>query len=258
MFICMKKDIKDFLKGILEAMFESVKKGLNTTGKLPGTIKLERVASSIYKHVDEVDDITEKDKLLLSAYAYAVSEENACGGDVVTAPTCGSSGVIPAVMYYFYTKFNTPLDKLVDALAVAGIIGNLVKKNATISGAIGGCQAEIGTACCMAASAIAYLFNLDIDKIEYAAEVGVEHHLGLTCDPVKGYVQIPCIERNGVAALRAYDAALYAKHIGVYRKNKVTLDQVIETMKSTGHDLSYHYKETALGGLAKYVKDEEA
>jgi L-serine dehydratase len=146
--------------------------------------------------------------------------------------------------------------KLVDALAVAGIIGNLVKRNATISGAEGGCQAEVGTACSMASSMVSYLFNLDIDKIEYAAEVAMEHHLGLTCDPVKGYVQIPCIERNAVAALRAYDAALFAKHIGNYRKNRVSFDQVIETMAATGKDLSYHYKETSLGGLAKHVKDK--
>lgn len=249
-------DIKEYLHIILDKMFDSIERGLKSSGKLPGTLNLERVASKIYHHALEVDDESERDKLLISAYAYAVNEENACAGEIVTAPTCGSSGVVPSLLYHFYKKFKTPKVKLVDALAVAGIIGNLVKRNATISGAEGGCQAEVGTACSMASSMVSYLFNLDIDKIEYAAEVAMEHHLGLTCDPVKGYVQIPCIERNAVAALRAYDAALFAKHIGNYRKNRVSFDQVIETMAATGKDLSYHYKETSLGGLAKHVKDE--
>jgi L-serine dehydratase len=254
-------NIKEFLHHILDKMFESIERGLNATGKLPGKLNLDRVAKSLYYHalnieLDKIDN-SERTKLLVSSYAYAVSEENASGGEIVTAPTCGSSGVLPASLYYFYKHQSRSKDELVDALAIAGIFGNLVKKNATISGAIGGCQAEIGTACSMAASAIAYLFGLNIDKIEYAAEVAMEHHLGLTCDPVKGYVQIPCIERNGVASLRAYDSALYAKHIGIFRKNRVSFDQVISTMASTGKDLNYQYKETSLGGLAAHYQDSD-
>jgi L-serine dehydratase len=254
-------NIKDFLFNILDMMFDSINRGLNTQGKLPGKLNLDRVAKKIYDHASNLEvneiDHSERTKLLVSSYAYAVSEENASGGEIVTAPTCGSSGVLPATLYYFYKHQNKSKEELVDALAVAGVFGNLVKKNATISGALGGCQAEIGTACSMAASAAAYLFGLNIDKIEYAAEVAMEHHLGLTCDPVKGYVQIPCIERNGVASLRAYDSALYAKHIGIFRKNRVSFDQVIKTMASTGRDLNYQYKETSLGGLAAHYQESD-
>lgn len=247
--------IKDYLVLVLDKMFECVERGLNATGIIPGKLKLEKVAKSLYLEALNLDvsekNSSERTKLLVTSYAYAVSEENASGGEIVTAPTCGASGVVPAVLYYFYKHQGVSKDRLVDALAVGGVFGNLVKTNASISGAVGGCQAEIGTACSMAASMAAYLFDLNINQIEYASEVAMEHHLGLTCDPVLGYVQIPCIERNGVAALRAYDAAIYGRYISKYRRNRVSFDDVIAVMKETGDHLKQDYKETSLGGLAK-------
>ena len=253
------KDIKPHLEMVLDKMFECVNRGLNATGLIPGKLKLEKVASSIYKEAIAMgDDNPEKVKLLLTAYAYACSEENASGGEVITAPTCGSCGIVPSVLYYFYKHHNKEKCQLVDALAIGGVFGNLVKTNASISGAVGGCQAEVGTACSMAAAMAAYLFGLNLDQIEYASEVAMEHHLGLTCDPVLGYVQIPCIERNGVAALRAYDAAIYGRYISKFRKNRVSFDDVIDVMKETGDHIKQDYKETSLGGLAKkYLEKEE-
>lgn len=245
-------DVKDYLSHVLDTMFSSIERGLQTGGQLPGGLRLERMAKIIYDESATVRD-GDTEKMLMTSYAYAVSEENASGGEVVTAPTCGAAGIVPAVLYYFHHHLHTPREKLIDALAIASIFGNLVKTNASISGAQGGCQAEVGTACGMAAAAAAFMFDLPLDKIEYAAEVAIEHHLGLTCDPVLGLVQIPCIERNGAAALRAYDAALFAKFIGKHRKNRVSFDHVVHAMKETGDMLDMRLKETSLGGLASEI-----
>ena len=191
----------------------------------------------------------EKEIYMISAYAYAASEENASGEMVVTAPTCGASGVLPAVLYFKQKELGYTDDEIIKALGVAGIIGNLIKTNASISGAECGCQAEIGSACAMAAAAFAYLKGLSIKQIECAAEVALEHHLGLTCDPVGGLVQIPCIERNAVAAMRAVDAVSLAEML--FAERKISLDLVIKTMYETGKDLSVRYRETSEGGLAK-------
>lgn len=242
--------IKEFLHSVLVTMFDSVERGLKKGSNLPGGLKLERMAKVIYDQSASFRD-ADSEKMVLTSYAYAVSEENASGGEVVTAPTCGAAGILPAVLYYFHHHLFIHDDKLIDALALASLFGNLVKTNASISGAQGGCQAEVGTACGMAAAAAAFLFDLPLEKIEYAAEVAIEHHLGLTCDPVLGLVQIPCIERNGAAALRAYDAALFAKFIGKHRKNRVSFDHVVRAMKETGDLLDFKLKETSLGGLAR-------
>ncbi len=242
--------IRSHLLQVMKVMFETVEKGLNNSGIIPGKLQLTRVANSLHMQAMNCDDPIIKEKLLISAYAYAVSEENASGGIVVTAPTCGASGVIPGILYYLYHHKNFSKDRLVRALAVGGLFGNTIKSNATISGAEGGCQAEVGTACTMAAAMYAYLQDLNIHQIEYAAEIAMEHHLGLTCDPVGGYVQIPCIERNGIAALRAIDAATYARYVKKVKDNKVSFDTVVNTMMKTGKDLKSEYRETSLGGLA--------
>lgn len=244
-----EKDLKKYLLEVWYAMENAVKKGLKVTGIIPGRLKLQRRAKQIYEfNIGEETEELRRSRLL-SSYAYSVSEENACGGIIVTAPTCGASGVLPAVLYYMKYEKNVPLDKIIDALAVAGLFGNLVKENASISGAECGCQAEIGTACSMAAAAVAFLLKLDIERIENSAEVAMEHHLGLTCDPVYGYVQIPCIERNAVAAMRAMDAAYLSMILG--QNKAIPFDVVVETMYETGKDLSSHYRETSNGGLAK-------
>lgn len=191
----------------------------------------------------------EKAIYLLSAYAYAVGEENASGETVVTAPTCGASGAVPAVLMFKQQELGFSDGDIVNALAVAGIIGNVVKTNASVSGAECGCQAEIGTSCAMAAAALAYLKGLSIKQIECAAEIALEHHLGLTCDPVKGLVQIPCIERNAVAAMRAVDAVSLAEML--FKERKISFDLVVDTMYETGKDLLCRYRETSEGGLAK-------
>lgn len=244
-------DFKAYLFEVLEAMFSCVESGLSTTGLIPGKLGLTRVAKSMYQQAINTRRSGERDRLLISSYAYAVSEENACGHQIVTAPTCGASGVLPAVLYYCYKQLEIPRKEIIKALAVAGIFGNVIKTNATISGADGGCQAEIGSACAMAAAAYGWILELNNNLIQYAGEMGLEHNLGLTCDPVGGYVQIPCIERNGFGALRAIDAAMYAKQLGYLRENKVSFDAVVRVMKQTGKDLNSAYKETSLGGLAK-------
>ena len=230
-----------------------LKLDLFATGVIPGKLKLKRVAKSIYQQAINTHRSGDRDRLLVSSYAYAVSEENASGHRIVTAPTCGASGVLPAVMYYCYKQLNISKKEIIKALAVAGVFGNVIKANATISGADGGCQAEIGSACSMAAAGYGWILELNNNLIQYAAEMGLEHNLGLTCDPVGGYVQIPCIERNGFGALRAMDAAMYAKQLGYLRKNKVSFDAVVHVMKQTGKDLNSAYKETSLGGLAKGI-----
>ena len=247
-------DLKPYLATILDTMFSCVSSGLSREGTLPGEMKLERVAKKLHLFIlgdSNISDKAEIAKMLVASYAYAVSEENASGSTVVTAPTCGSCGIVPAILYYFYAHQNVEKEKLIEALAVAGIFGNIVKSNATISGAEGGCQAECGAACSMAAAAAAFLLGLNEEQIEYSAEVAIEHHLGLTCDPILGQVQIPCIERNAAMALRAYDCALFGKHIGKFRKNRISFDNVITVMKEAGDLLNPELKETSVGGLAK-------
>lgn len=251
------EDIEEYLVQILLQMCQTVDNGLNTQGLLPGKLKLERIARSLLDKANACEIPSERDKLLLSAYAYSASEENAAGGTTVTAPTLGSSGVMPALLYYYYYDRKMQREELVKGLKIAGLIGNLVKHNATISGAQGGCQAEIGAACAMAAAMVAYLRGLDDHQIEYAAEMGIEHHLGLTCDPVGGYVMIPCIERNAVAALRAMDAAILAEFILQVKVNRVSFDMIVNTMNYTGKKLPMELRETSLGGLATVVPMDE-
>lgn len=251
------KDFDQYMKSIFAAMIKSVKKGLSKTGVLPGSLKLDRVASALNQSAKSCDDITEQNALLLASYAYAASEQNASGGIVVTAPTMGSCGVIPALLYHYYHDLEYPKSKLIKGLKVAGLIGNLIQYNATISGAKAGCQAEVGAACSMSAAMIAYLQGQTNSQIECAAEIGLEHHLGLTCDPVGGYVMIPCIERNAVAAQRAIDAARLAKYLRNVKKNRVSFDMVVKTMNLTGIKLPMELKESALGGLAIVVPNEQ-
>ena len=248
----IEPDIKEYLKTIWQVMKDCVERGLKKKGTLPGGLKVVKKAKYIY----ESTDIFVRDSLLRNkltcAYALAVAEENADNGIIVTAPTCGASGVLPAVLYYAYKNEHVDEEKIINALATAGIIGNLVKKNASISGAECGCQAEIGTACSMAAGAIAEIFNLSIDQIECAAEVAMEHNLGLTCDPVLGLVQVPCIERNTMAAMRAFDSFCVAYYLA--EKRKIPFDTIVKTMYETGKDLNKKYLETAEGGIAKHYK----
>lgn len=243
------EEIKEFLKEIWESMQNTIKNGLSQYGRIHGKLNLDRRAKKLYENIPENEDESLKQSRLLSSYAYATSEENACGGVIVTAPTCGACGVLPAVLYYMKEKYDIEDERIIKALAVAGVIGNLVKTNASISGAECGCQAEIGTACSMSAAGAAYLLGLTIEKIENAAEIAMEHHLGLTCDPIYGYVQIPCIERNAVAAMRAFDAAKLSMML--VEERKISFDVVVETMYETGKDLQSHYRETSEGGLAK-------
>ncbi|MBQ8403314.1 MAG: L-serine ammonia-lyase [Clostridia bacterium] len=241
-----------YLAEVWETMRHAIHKGLTTTGILEGGLELNRTAASIYNHRHIDESKATRETRLVCSYAYAVSEENAGGGIIVTAPTCGASGVLPAVLKYKSDSLGCNEDDILRALAVAGIIGNLVKQNASVSGAECGCQAEIGTACSMAAAALAELFDMGIDQIEYAAEIAMEHHLGLTCDPVCGLVQIPCIERNAVAAMRAINAVTLASFLTFTRK--ISFDAVVKTMYETGKDLHERYRETSDGGLAKLYK----
>lgn len=244
--------IKEELKEKWHKMCECIERGLNTTGYLPGSLHLERKAKMLYEMKVKNEDQTAKEDRIICSYAYAVSEENAAGNLVVIAPTCGAAGIVPAVLYYMQKDKNYPEEEIIDALAVAGMIGNVIRTNASISGAECGCQAECGSACSMAAAAIAQLNNLNLEQIEYAAEVAMEHHLGLTCDPVSGYVQIPCIERNAVAAMRAINSVHLAKFL--YKGRRVSFDAVVDTMYKTGCDLSEKYRETSEGGLASLYK----
>ena len=247
--------IYDFLYDVWDVMQNAIHEGLTTSGILPGGLGVERKAQYLYnqRHIDE-REVTRENRIVC-AYAYAVSEQNADNGTIVTAPTCGACAVLPSVLQYMQKKHAfTDKDKL-NALAVAGLIGTIVKTNASVSGAECGCQAEIGTACSMAAAALGELFEMGIDQIEYAAEIAFEHHLGLTCDPICGLVQIPCIERNAVAAMRAINAVNLANFLSGSRK--ISLDMVIETMYETGKDLSHLYRETSAGGLAKLYKKKD-
>ncbi len=248
---CEGPEIWDYLREVWHTMKEAVQRGLEQEGVLPGPLALRRKAAVYYVRAEGYQQ-SMRTRGLLFAYALAVSEENAAGGEIVTAPTCGSCGVLPAVLYHLYKSRNFSEQRIIRALATAGLFGNIVKTNASISGAEVGCQGEVGVACAMAAAAAAQLFGGLPSQIEYAAEMGLEHHLGLTCDPVCGLVQIPCIERNAYAAARAMDANSYAMFTdGVHR---VSFDKVVEVMKKTGHDLPSLYKETSEGGLAQDYK----
>lgn len=245
------EEIREFLAGVWEAMKHSIMQGLENEGVLPGILQLPRKASSYHIKAKSSAGTLQKRALLFS-YALAVSEENAGGGVIVTAPTCGSCGVVPAVLYHAQNNYAFSDIKILRALATAGLVGNLVKENASISGAQVGCQGEVGTACSMAAAAATQLFGGTPAQVEYAAEMGLEHHLGLTCDPVAGLVQIPCIERNAIAAGRAMDASAYA--VLSDGQHRVSFDKTCLAMKETGHDLPDIYKETSEGGLALLIK----
>ncbi|WP_340023342.1 L-serine ammonia-lyase [Paenibacillus sp. FSL K6-1096] len=244
------EQIWDFLQGIWEAMKRSIEEGLSVTGILEGGLNVERKAKYLYQQRDMDESPETRENRIVSAYAFAVNEQNAAAGTVVTAPTCGACGVVPASLRYMQEKLQVPDEQILRALAVGGLIGNLVKHNASISGAQCGCQAEVGTACSMAAAALAELSGMEIDQIEYAAEVAMEHHLGLTCDPINGLVQIPCIERNAVGAMRAINALSLAKFLSGTRK--ISFDLVVQTMYETGLDMNSRYRETSEGGLAKF------
>jgi L-serine dehydratase len=246
--------IWSFLEEAWIVMKEAIELGLHAEGLLPGPLHVQRKAS-VYHTRSTGFTGTLKKKTDLFSYALAVAEQNAGGGKIVTAPTCGSCGVIPAVLFHVMTNYEMAEDRIIRSLATAGLIGSLVRRNASISGAKVGCQGEIGTACAMAAAAGTQLFGGTPRQIEYAAETGMEHHLGLTCDPVGGYVQIPCIERNAFAAARALDASAFA--ILSDGEHRISFDDVIQTMKNTGKDLSEKYKETSKGGLATVIDQKK-
>ena len=251
---CENSDIWDYLAEVWKAMKNAVERGIDAEGVLPGPLNLRRKASAYYIKASGYKASLQSRGLVFS-YALAVSEENASGGVIVTAPTCGSCGVVPAVLYHLAKTREFSDIRILRALATAGLIGNVVKQNASISGAEAGCQAEVGVACSMASAAANQLFGGSPAQIEYAAEMGLEHHLGMTCDPVCGLVQIPCIERNAYAAARALDANLYASFTdGIHR---VSFDKAVAVMKETGNDLPSLYKETSEGGLAKDYKQME-
>lgn len=242
-------EIREYLKTIWAQMEESIKEGLKASGVLPGGLNTERRAKILISESNPSENERTRENRLICAYAFAVSEQNAAGESIVTAPTCGASGILPAVLMYEKELHNFSEDKIINALETAGVIGNIVKTNASISGAECGCQAECGTACSMAAAAAAELFNMDFDQIEFCAEIAMEHHLGLTCDPVDGLVQIPCIERNAVAAMRAINSATLATFLSTSRQ--ISFDAVVETMYQTGKDINVRYRETSDGGLAR-------
>lgn len=241
-------DLQGYLEFIWKRMQEALQSGLKTEGALPGGLNLQRKASSFLTRARQLRKSVSRTGML-SAYALAVSEHNAAGGFVVTAPTCGSCGVLPAVLKYLQKDMGLEDAAILKGLATAGLVGNVVKKNASIAGAEVGCQGEVGVACAMAAAAAAQILGGSPQQVEYAAEMGLEHHLGLTCDPILGLVQVPCIERNAFAAIRALAAAEYA--LLSDGRHLISFDQVVEVMQQTGHDLPSIYRETALGGLAR-------
>lgn len=248
---CEGPEIWDFLKEVWEIMKETILLGLDNEGVLPGPIKLPRKASNYFMKAKNSKGAIQNQGMLFS-YALAVSEENAAGGKIVTAPTCGSSGVLPAMLYYLKREEQITDSKIYRALATAGLIANIVKRNASISGAEVGCQGEIGTACAMAAGIAAQIMGGSLRQIEYAAEMGFEHNLGLTCDPILGYVQIPCIERNAIAAGKALECAVYSLFSD--GGHKISFDEAVKTMAETGRDIQSAYRETGIGGLAKNWK----
>lgn len=253
--VCEHSDIWDYLLEAWTVMKDSVERGLDHEGVLPGPLHLPRKAPTYYVKATGYKQSLQS-RGLVYAYALAASEENASGGTIVTAPTCGSCGVMPAVLYHLSKAHGFSDTRILHAMATAGVFGNVVKHNASISGADVGCQGEVGVACAMASAAACQLFGGSPAQIEYAAEMGLEHHLGMTCDPVCGLVQIPCIERNAFAATRALDANLYAAFSD--GNHRVSFDKVVSAMKQTGHDLPSLYKETAEGGLAKEWNDDHS
>jgi L-serine dehydratase len=246
------EEIVNYMTRVWHTMQDAISKGLSTSGILPGGLNVERKAQYLYnqRHMDE--SAMTRENRIVCAYAFAVGEQNADCGTIVTAPTCGACAVLPSVLKYMQQSRGFSDEEIINALMTAGLVGNIVKQNASISGAECGCQAEIGTACSMAAAGLAELFGMGIDQIEYAAEVALEHHLGLTCDPICGLVQIPCIERNAVAAMRAINALSLANFLSETRK--IPFDTVVQTMYETGKDLSVLYRETSEGGLAKIYR----
>lgn len=244
---CEGAEIWDYLRTVWATMKDAVARGTRAEGTLPGVLNLKRKSK---RHLEQSENRPESIRRtgLLTAYALAVSEENAGGGVIVTAPTCGACGVLPGTLFYLYNHLPCDEEAVLRALATAGLIGNLVKRNASISGAAVGCQGEVGTACAMAAGATAQIMGGDVAQVEYAAEMGFEHHLGLTCDPIAGLVQIPCIERNAVGATRAIACAEYA--LLSDGSHEVPFDEVVETMRQTGEDMQERYRETSMGGLA--------
>ncbi len=242
------KEVFDYLAEVWDVMMQAIQRGLVEEGVLPGGLGLQRKASSFFVKSKGYQGSL-KSRSLIYSYALAVSEENASGGRIVTAPTCGSCGIVPAVLYHLKQNHDFDDRRIIRALATAGLFGSIAKHNASISGAEVGCQGEVGVACAMAAAAASQLFGGTIAQIEYAAEMGLEHHLGLTCDPVCGLVQVPCIERNAFAAVRALDSCTFAALSD--GKHLVSYDKVVHTMKETGNDLPSLYKETSEGGLAK-------
>ena len=242
-------EIWDFLMEVWQTMKNAIAEGLAAEGVLPGGLNVQRKAKYLYEQDPQANEPALIEFQKIAAYAYAVAEQNAGNGTVVTAPTCGACGVLPAVLKYAQETKGFSDEKICRALATAGIIGNLTKTNASISGAECGCQAEIGTACSMAAAALAELYSQNLDQVEYAAEVAMEHHLGLTCDPICGLVQIPCIERNAVAAVRAMNACNLSYFLTGSRN--ISYDMVCRAMKETGVNLDHRFRETSEGGLAK-------
>ncbi len=248
---CEDESIWDYLETVWQTMKNAIERGLEQEGVLPGPLNLRRKASTYHIRATGYKSSL-RSRGMVFAYALAVSEENASGGRIVTAPTCGSCGIVPAVLYHLQETREFSDARILRALATAGLVGNIVKTNASISGAEVGCQGEVGVACAMASAAANQLFGGSPAQIEYAAEMGLEHHLGMTCDPVCGLVQIPCIERNAYAAARALDANIYSSFTD--GNHRVSFDKVVEVMKQTGHDLPSLYKETGEGGLAKDYK----
>ncbi|MBT3178031.1 MAG: L-serine ammonia-lyase [Desulfobacula sp.] len=251
---CEGKSVRSYLEKVWKTMRHAIDTGLEKEGYLPGKLKLKRKAKTIFLYTKKTDSLFSANELI-SAYALSVSEENAGGGVIVTAPTCGSCGVLPAVLRYLQIVLKCDDRVILDALVTAGLIGNIVKHNASISGAEAGCQAEIGTACAMAAAAAAQILGGNLNQIEYAAEIGMEHHLGLTCDPIYGLVQVPCIERNAFAANRALTSARYSIALG--GEHYVSFDDVVQVMSETGDHMSPFYKETSTGGLAKIYQNKK-
>lgn len=243
-------DLKDYLKIAIKQINETVYRGLRKEGLVNSELNYNRIAKKLYSKA-------KTDKDFLVAYSYAAMEENATGGKMCTSPTLGACGIINSLIYYLKNDKNVDEDVLCDVLAIAGIFGNIVKYNASIAGSTGGCQAEVGTACSMASAGIAYYYGYSLDVIESAAEMGIEHFLGLTCDPVLGYVIIPCIERNAIGIMRAFDCAYLANHLDGIKKNAISFDSVVKTMNYTGNKLAPELKETSLGGLAlEYINEK--
>ena len=252
-YVCRFEDgIFDHMRDVWQAMQASVLEGLSKTGELPGGLHVTRRAQELIGQISKDSSPSDKDRLI-SAYAFAAAEQNASGGLVVTAPTCGSCGVLPAALYYYKKTYKCSDEDVYNALMCAGVIGNVIKHNASISGAECGCQAEIGSACAMAAAAVGQLKGLTLSEIEYCAEMAIEHHLGLTCDPVGGLVQIPCIERNALAAMQAFNFVSIAPTLA--KSRKVDFDTIVSTMYETGRDIANNYRETSIGGLAKHYKN---